>query len=80
MSTTNKVSSEDFVKAWQTSHCIEEVASRTGLTQAACASRTYYYRNELSVPLKRFVRHRGRGLRVQQLIDLALSLGGEDVQ
>lgn len=39
-----KVSHEDFIRAWQISESVIEVAERTGLTRAGCYHRASYLR------------------------------------
>jgi len=65
------VSAEDFVRAWQVSSNVSEVATRTGLSKVACTGRAQQMRKH-NVPLKKF----GRATKVDYdaMRELAVSL------
>ena len=47
-----KVRASEFVRIWQTSQTVEEVASKTGVGRDACYQRALKYRQN-NVPLKK---------------------------
>ena len=47
------VTPEEFIKVWQTSKTLDEVAERTGIEKNAAAAKASGYRKK-RVPLKRF--------------------------
>jgi hypothetical protein len=54
------VSPEEFVRVYQTSESIQEVADKTGMTVMAVHSRSAHYRREYGVPLKKMAGQRSK--------------------
>jgi hypothetical protein len=54
------VSPEEFVRVYQTSESIQEVADKTGMTVMAVHSRLAHYRKEYKVPLKKMAGQRSK--------------------
>jgi len=48
------VSPEEFVKIWQTSKSLDEVAKKTKIPRINCGQRASYYRLRKNIPLKKF--------------------------
>jgi hypothetical protein len=67
-----RVAPEDFVKAWQKSESIAEVAEATGLALGSCSQKATLLRKN-KVPLKKFARA-GKVTDYGALADLAKSL------
>jgi hypothetical protein len=73
----SKISAEDFVTAWQTSHSLEEVAEKTGLLKGTASARAAYYRKR-GVGLKLY-RRGGPPIDIKALASLANQLCAGDV-
>lgn len=67
---------EDFVRTWQTSETLADVASRTKLTQLACSARASRLRGN-GVPLRKFTVAGRPRTDYSELIKLAVSLDPE---
>lgn len=52
----DNVSPREFIRIWQESESLAEVAKRTGIAPIYASTRASYYRNQKGVPLKRFHR------------------------
>ena len=71
----NNVTPEEFVKTWQTSNSVREVASKTGMTEGAVRGRECMYR-KYGVSLKHFPKkQRSNFVDWKKIDDLAKELG-----
>jgi hypothetical protein len=48
------VSAREFVRIWQTSASVAEIAKKIGRSKNACRVRAFRYREDFGVPLKHF--------------------------
>ena len=77
---TAKVDMEQFIRAWQGSTSVKEVAKKTGLKEGTCQQRATKYRTKHLVPLKNMKRGGGSTFDQQAALKLVAELNGTDIK